>query len=93
MKIEGKKHGKVAQFYSTFYRVSHRCCEHGGGSSKCDGGGGLSQCKERAWGGGVKMLSKNTCEGIHLIVKLLAISLQACKFTKNELHTFFIDFS
>ena len=30
MRIEGKKHGKVAQFYST----SHRRCEHG------DGGGG-----------------------------------------------------
>ena len=36
------------------------------------------------------MLSKNTCEGVHLIVKLPAISLQACKFTKNELiHTCF----
>ena len=36
------------------------------------------------------MLSKNTCEGVHLIVKLPAISLQACKFTKNELiHTYF----
>ena len=36
------------------------------------------------------MLSKNTCEGIHLIVRLLAISLQACKFTENELlHTYF----
>ena len=31
------------------------------------------------------MLSKNTCEGVHLIVKLPAISLQASKFTKNEL--------
>ena len=30
------------------------------------------------------MLSKNTCEGVHLIVKLLAL-LQACKFTNNEL--------
>ena len=40
--------------------------------------------------GGLKMLSKNICEGIHLIVKLLAVSLQACKFTKNELfHTYF----
>ena len=36
------------------------------------------------------MLLKNTCEGVHLIVKLLAISLQASKFTKNEfLHTYF----
>ena len=31
------------------------------------------------------MLSKNTCERVYLIVKLLAMSLQACKFTKNEL--------
>ena len=39
-------------------------------------------------GGGV--LSKNTCEGVHLIIKLPAISLQAYKFTKNEfLHTYF----
>ena len=39
---------------------------------------------------GVKMLSKNTCEGVNLIVKLPAISLQACKFTENELlHTHF----
>ena len=36
------------------------------------------------------MLPKNTCEGVHLMVKLLAISLQACKFTKNELfYTYF----
>ena len=41
-------------------------------------------------GGGVKMLSKNNCKGVHLIVKLPAISLQACKFTKNKLlHTYF----
>ena len=32
---------------------------------------------------------KNTCEGVRLL-KLLAISLQACNFTKNELlHTYF----
>ena len=31
--------------------------------------------------GSLEMLPKNTCEGVHLIVKLLAISLQACKFT------------
>ena len=55
-------------------------------------GGGLSQYMGGAWG--LKILSKNTCEGVHLIVNLLAISLQACKFTKNELlHTFFKDFS
>ena len=53
----------------------------------------------RTWGGaqymggacgGLKMRSKNTWEGVHLIVKLPAIILQACKFTKNELlHTHF----
>ena len=33
---------------------------------------------------------ENTCEGIHLSVRLPAICLQACKFTKNELlHTNF----
>ena len=41
--------------------------------------------------GELKMLSKNTSEGVHLIVKLLAIRLQACKFTKYELRTFFKD--
>ena len=31
---------------------------------------------------------ESTRERVHLLVKLLAISLQACKFTKNELlHT------
>ena len=36
------------------------------------------------------MLSKTACEGVHLILKLLAISLQASKFAKNELlHTYF----
>ena len=50
-------------------------------------GGG--QNMRRAWGE-LKMLSKDTCEGVHLIVKLPAISLKACKFTKNELlHTYF----
>ena len=33
---------------------------------------------------------KNTREGFHLLVKLPAISLQTCKFTKHELlHTYF----
>ena len=50
---------------------------------------GLSQYMGGAWGG-LKMLSKNTCDGVHLIVKLLVISLQACTFIKNELlHTYF----
>ena len=63
----------------------------GGGSSKFEewgggrGGGGLRQNM-----GELKMMSKNTCEGVHLIKKLPAISLQASKFTKNELlHTYF----
>ena len=56
----------------------------GGGSSKFDGRGRSSQNMGGAWGE-LKMLSKNTCKGVHFIVKLLAISLQASKFTKNEL--------
>ena len=47
-------------------------------------GGDLSQ-----YMGELKMLLKNTCEGVHLLEKLPAISLQACKFTENELHTYF----
>ena len=43
-------------------------------------GGSLSQNMRRIWGE-LKMLSKNTCEGLHLIKKLPAISLQASKFT------------
>ena len=74
-------------------RVSHRCLEHGGGSSKFDWGegvgGGLSKYMGGAWGR-LKMLSKNTCDGVHLIVKLPAVSLQACKFTKNELDCMFL---
>ena len=31
------------------------------------------------------MLSKNTSEGVNLKVKLPAVSLQVCKFTKNKL--------
>ena len=51
--------------------------------------GGLSQYMGEEHGG-LRMLSKNTCEGVHLVVKLPAISLKACKFTKNELrHTYF----
>ena len=59
------------------------------------GGGGLKSIHGGAWGG-LKMLSKNTCEGVHLTVltvKLPPISLQACKFTKNASHTFFKDFN
>ena len=58
--------------------------------------GGLSQYVGGACEG-LKILSKNTCEGIHLIVKLPAISLQACKFTKINFIThifqgFLLDF-
>ena len=66
----------------------------GESSSKFDGGwgggrGGLSQNMAAAWGK-LKMLSKNACEGVHLIVKLPVISLKASKFTKYELlHTYF----
>ena len=51
--------------------------------------GDLSQYMGGGNRGGLKMLLKNTCEGVHLIVKLPAKSLQACKFTKNELHKYF----
>ena len=44
-----------------------------GGSSKFDGGG-LKSIHGGSMGGGLKMLSKNACDRVHLIVKLLAIS-------------------
>ena len=47
-------------------------------------GGGLKS-KHGGSMGELKILSKNTCEGVHLIVKLSAISLHASRFTKNEL--------
>ena len=52
-------------------------------------GGGLKSIQGGAWEG-LKMLSRNTCEGVHLIVELPAISLQAFKFTKMNFftHTF-----
>ena len=54
------------------------------------GGGGLNTIHGGSMrGGGAKMLSKKTCEGVHSIIKLPAISLQDCKFTKDELHTYF----
>ena len=52
-----------------------------------EGGGGLKSIHGGAWV--LKMVLKNTCEGVHLIVKLPAISLQSCKFTKNKLNTYF----
>ena len=54
----------------------------GGGSSEFDGGGGLKS-KQQGNMGELKMLSKNTCEGG--TCKVTCISLQASKFTKNEL--------
>ena len=54
------------------------------------GGGGEHESKHGGCMGRLKTLLKNTCEGVHLFVKLLAVRLQACKFTKNELlHTYF----
>ena len=66
------------------------------GSSKFDGTG-LKSIHGAAWEGRLKMLLKNTCEGVYLIVKLPAISLQACKFTKMNFFThilqgFLLDF-
>ena len=59
-----------------------------GASSNFDGQGLKS-----IHGGGLKMMLKNTCEGVHLIVKLPAINLQACKVIKTELlHTYFYIF-
>ena len=51
------------------------------------GGGRLESIHEGSigGGGGLKMLSKNTFEGVHLLIKLPTISLQAYKFTKDEL--------
>ena len=63
----------------------------GGALQNLMGGGGAGDLSQYMGehGGGLKILSKNTFKGVHLIVKLPAISLQACKFTKNELHTYF----
>ena len=52
------------------------------------GGGGLKSTYEGSMGG-LEMLSENICEGVHLMVKLSAISLQACKFTKMNFFTHF----
>ena len=51
----------------------------------------MEEDKGSMWG--FKMLLKNTCEGVYLIVKLRAVSLQAGKFTENELlHIYFSKF-
>ena len=76
-----------SKLLTTIRWVSHRCWEHGRGSTKFD-----REAWVNTWGehGGLKMVLKNTCEWVHLLVKLIVISLQACKFTKNELlHIYF----
>ena len=46
-----------------------------------------------AWGGGLKMLSKNTCEGVHLIVKLPAITCKPAHLLNTHiLEGFELDF-
>ena len=45
-------------------------------------------------GGELKRVLRNSCGGVHLLVKLSVISLQACRFTKTKiLHTFLKDLS
>ena len=40
------------------------------------------------WGSmGLKSVLKNTCEGVYLLVKFLAMSLLACKFLKMNFFT------
>ena len=52
--------------------------------------GGVLKSKHGGAWGELNMLSKNTCEGVNLIVKLPPISLQDSKCTKNKLlHTYF----
>ena len=90
-----KRHCHKRHYLFFYTRVSPTGVEsmgRGGGALQnlMVGGGGLSQYMWQAWRGGcLRMLLKNTSEGVHLIVKLPAISLQTCKFTKNELHTYF----
>ena len=70
-------------------RVSHRCWKHGRGSSKFVRGG-------RAWvntvreHGELKILFKNTCERVHLLVKLPAVSLKGDKFRSRVVDLKFI---
>ena len=78
-------------------RISYSCCKHGElwspyweellqiwwGGLKSKHGGSMGE---------LKMLPKNTCEGLHLTVKLRAVSLQASKnWTSSNI--FFKDFS
>ena len=60
-----------------------------GGSSKFDGGRGGDWGLESIHEGSMGAV-ENTCKGVHLLVKLPAMSLRASKCTKNELfHTYF----
>ena len=63
----------------------------GGALQNLIGGGGLESI-HRASMGGLKMLLKNTCEGVHLIIKLP--SIRACKPANllTSSHIFFKDF-
>ena len=38
---------------------------------------------------GLTAMLKSTCEGVHLLLKLPALSLQPCKLAKNKLLHFF----
>ena len=58
----------------------------GGGSSKFDGGGGLSQNMGGVWGQ-LKMLLKNTCEGVQLIVNFPAIGCKPPSLLKMNFFT------
>ena len=69
-------------------RASHMCWEHGGLFKIWWGEGAWVNTEGSARG--VKTLLKNTCDEVQLLIKLLDISLQDCKFTKNELlNTYF----
>ena len=72
-----KQTGWISQHWNqqAISRVSHRCWGHGGNTSEFDGGGGIKSIHGGSMGRGLKMLSKNTCEGDHLVVKLSSISL------------------
>ena len=64
-----------AGFPTGVANMEGQCPPHWGGgcgSSQFDGRGGLSQNMAGAWEE-LKMPSTNTCEGVHVIVKLSAI--------------------
>ena len=79
--MQKKKKSKTWSQNSEFHTGDENM---GGGGQEGGGGGGawLNTWEEH---GGLKTVLKDNCEGLHLLVKMPAISLQACKFTKNEL--------